>query len=250
MKNIKQKSIFSYLYATSKDKDMNEILEIIKNNKIECDNEYFDKCKIIKDLFLERIENDMDYDAYLKYKEAIKRLDTNTYYIYIDSLIKILETDDFKLLSIINYERINGSFNCLKDNNLVNIDSSLSIDMLNEIYGNMKLFVSDYVCSLIKDKTINEIDEMYNDIKDDISIYYILFENYFMDKYSYLEFSIYKELYINFLSNLKDILRNYFKDKYTVIAKNRIEKDKVKYYNLPNRSCNSYGYYKKFSSYR
>ena len=52
MEKSKQKSILSYLYVTSKGKDMREIYEIIKNNKIECNDDFIERCQIIKDLFL------------------------------------------------------------------------------------------------------------------------------------------------------------------------------------------------------
>ena len=43
MELVKHKSMFSCLYATSKNKDINEIYQTIKNNNINCNSEVLDK---------------------------------------------------------------------------------------------------------------------------------------------------------------------------------------------------------------
>ena len=52
---IRKKSMFSYLYATSKEEDMIEVYESIMNNKIDCNDEFKERCQIVKDLFLNKI---------------------------------------------------------------------------------------------------------------------------------------------------------------------------------------------------
>lgn len=253
MEKSKQKSILSYLYATSKGKDMKEIYEIIKNNKIECNDDFIERCQIIKDLFLKKIENGMDYDTYLKYKEAIKGLDTNTYYIYINNLIYILGMDKSYLNYIVKQEYLNGNYNCLKpgkNNENVNISHVSSIDILKELYGKMKLFVANYVKELTKDYPKEYIAEFYNQVIEHKEYYEVILTKAFTNEFNYLENTIYKSLYLNFFNNLSSFFRSYLKSVYNNSVKDRIEKDMYKFYNHPRQRSQGYGYYKKFKDYR
>lgn len=253
MEYIKRNSVFSFLYTSSKNKDMNEIYESIKNNKIDCDNEFLEKCQTIKDIILNKINNGMTYESYVTYKDAIKKLDPNVYYIYIDNLINILSLDESYLNHIVNYELENNNYNCLKcnrNNENINISHISSIDILNEIHSYMKSFVSNYVKELTKDYPKEYIVDFYNKVLEFKDYYITAINKDFINEFSYLENTIYESLYFNFLNDLPNVFKSYLKSIYRNSVKDRLERDTYKFYNPPRHHSQGYGYFKKYKDYK
>ena len=191
----------------------------------------------------------MNYEDYYNYKEAIKRLDTNNHHLYINNLISILELSDNDLLKIVYKEVLNDNFECLKTsirNKEVIFTPSLVIDMLNEIQRNSRLVVGRYVSSITKDKSKDEIIDIYDDIKNCNIVYIEIIKNIYTEKYGYLKDGIFNEVYLNCLNDLENIFMTYFRN---LIGS--WKKDIVRYNIFP---CNvevrhghdGYGYYKKY----
>ena len=114
----------------------------------------------------------------------------------------------------------------------------------------MKVFVADYVKELTKNYPKEYIAVLYSQVIEYKEYYEELLIKSFTKEFDYLENTIYRSLYLNFLNNLSSFFRSYLKSVYRNSVKDRIEKDTYKFYNPPRQRSQGYGYYKKFKDYR
>lgn len=244
----RKKNIFNFLFTT-KTKDMKKIYDKILENKIECDSKYFEKCQVVKELFLNKIKVGMTYDEYIKYKEAIKNMDVMEPDSYIDNIVTILKKTDEELLLEVYKGVVSRKYNCLttsKRNSEIIFSSSLVINMLDEIHRDIKQLFSKYSVSLIKNKEKSEKISIHNEINNGSSIYSIILKELYIDRFSYLEDIIFKDIYLLYLENIERNLIIFFR---TVISSSR--EDDLSYEKFPSNNSAVYGgpnnrkYYKK-----
>jgi len=245
---IKRKSMFSYLFATSKEEDMSEVYESIMNNKIDCNDEFLERCQIVKDLFLNKINNGMTYESYLRYKESFKRLDVNTCKMYINNLIDICKLSEKDMLEIVFKELFNKQYACLttsKRNSEIIIDSSLVLDILNEINRIINQFLGKYIANIIKDKTKEERIKIYNNIDQELGIYKIIIKELYIDKFSYLDNGAFKDIYNKYLNEIDDLFIQRFKKEIYCLKEDVVSYEKFPYTTARYGGVISYGYYRK-----
>lgn len=176
-----EKVYLNFLYSNKN--QINKIYKDIGNSKIKCDQEYIDKCIKIKQLFLNKIDKGMSYSEYHQYKNAFKSIKTNYSYITLDTIIDILSIENSTYLEI-----------------------STIVQLLNEI---ILLFVYYF-------KKINDKEEFMEILKLD-NYYYLsleLLKINLKNQYEYLNETIYKDIYNNFLSMIEKEYLKYLKSRY------------------------------------
>lgn len=234
----KQKSIFNFIY-TNKINDMKDIYQKIKENKIECDDKYLDKCKIIKNSFLNKMNSGMEYDEYFSYKEGFKSLDIYNYDDYIDNLVTIFNKSDIEILLEVYKGLLSKKYFCLthfNKNNEIILYPSLIIKMLNENHRNIKQFFGKNCAKLINNTSKEEKLAIYNDISNGNSIYSMILKEVFIDKFSGLEDTIFKEVYLKYLNDFDEYLLKFMRT-----AVNSHQDPRIDYEKFPTNNSVAFG---------
>lgn len=229
-------SIYDFI-KVSNTTDMEIIYNKILNNEIECDKIYLNKCLIIKELFLNKINLGMDFPTYKKYKKSFKYLSFNDY-IYIDNLITILKLPDNELLKKISEMIENDKYNniILKEKDETTNYQIIAINTLCKLNHDIYNFIIKYIHKIIENKTNKEIIDMYNDTINGNSFYNTVLKEIYIDNYKYLENTLFKELYLTILNDFDKVFIRYFRN---II--NYLEPKKITYDMYPYNASLKYG---------
>lgn len=213
----KEKIHINFLYSNQQ--EIKKIKEQIIANPIDCEQEYLEKCIKVRDLFLKRID-DMTESIYYSYRDCFKYINSGTH-IYIDNLITLLEQDDITLKELVNNEKNNYNYYYIikyKENNNLNDDDVLpveiSIALLDDIYNRMLNIIRDYAYKLVVNNYFEHNKKQITDIIDDEFTYHItisILKEKLINEFSYLEKTLYNDIYQKILNNLNKEFNNSLK---------------------------------------
>lgn len=226
------KNYLNFLWVgVLKDKDISDIYQIIDSNEFVNEDKYLEERKILKQLFLDRLQN-MTIADYKNWITIIKRIDNNIFPLVLNDLIIIFCLDDDKLLNLACREMSLYDYNFMNEYNLKNdgkldknkIEPYHIINILVEIVMSIRSFIITYSkSSILKNNgIIKSANEVLEDLKKDNSFYYATLEELFTLKFSYLEDSIFKDIYDQSLLLLKDEYRYWVENKYGTYAHGKI----------------------------
>lgn len=156
---------------------ISKIKDDINDNPIKCEQEYLKRCIRIRNLFLKRIDENMDSLTYYSYKECFKNINSGTH-IYIDNIITLLEQDDKTLIELVNNEKNNYNYyfisqyekhNHIHDEEL--LPPEISIALLGEIHSRMLNMIREYAHKIAE--SLYSKDKPISDMLDDEFAYHV-----------------------------------------------------------------------------
>lgn len=209
---VSKEQYLNFLYP-GKITNMQKIYENILVKPFIKENEYFEERNIIKQQMLTRIENKMTLDEYKSWISIIKKIGNDEFPIAIDDLVKIFTTSDEELIKITSKELTLNDYNFI---NVCNLKTNDKIDnskikpyhlihILTEIISSTKSFIINYAIKTTRENgnTSSSCIEILNDLKKDDSFYYQTLKEMFISKFSYLENSMFKDIYQYMLITLR-----------------------------------------------
>ena len=205
----KKKIHLNFLYSCNG--QISKIYKDIETNPINCNQEYLKKCIEVRNLFLKRIDEGMTSSEYYKFKRSFKELNKYTHYL-IDNIITLLKQSDESLINLVTSESKNYNYKCTIDyyrQNLKKKDKQfsqeLSFMILNEIQNRMLKMIREYASKTVSSEYKKTNNNPIPAILDDETSYFIytsILNKKFIDEFSYLENTLYNDIYSQILNNL------------------------------------------------
>ena len=168
----------------------------------------------------------MNSYTYRSYKNCFKYINTDAH-LYLDNIITLLEQDDNTLIELVNNEKNNYNylyiFQYQQRNNLNDKDKlppEISITLIKDIYTRMINTIREFAYKLAAKEFFEDKERKLDAFFDDEITYYIvttILREKIIDEYSYLDETLYSDIYQNLLNNLHQEFNRHLRTSYNYI---------------------------------